>query len=149
MLTQTRASTQPLMPTTRYTFHTSCKDPTAADLLKRRNGHPYFRESLELRTICFFPDHPVNTIPATIASGSTAVRQGVTKLLNAINYLPNWDVEGRAWAKSVVNGPDGTRKFVEHMAKNEVHTHTHTHTHTHARRFHGSMFNWLNKLLTL
>lgn len=92
----------------RFTFHTSIKDPTAAATMtsptsptSTTSSSPIFRESIELRCICFFPDFSVNTIPRFLANGKSVVDSGVKKLVSLVSYLPDWDEVGRRYVRSV------------------------------------------------
>ncbi|EDQ92326.1 uncharacterized protein MONBRDRAFT_4795 [Monosiga brevicollis MX1] len=94
----------------RICYHTAFRDPKAA------SSAPV-RESIEVRCICFFPDHEPNTCPPLpkdpdpIAAAATLVEQ-------AVNMLSAWPAAAQTWIRvSLWLGPWGVRSVARILAQ--------------------------------
>lgn len=87
----------------RFTFHSAVKDPRAPE-----NGP--LRESIEMRLLVCYPDHPVDTIPQSIFTDEEFVKAAVKQVLTTLKYPDKWNPQAREWMRSVIhNGPEGVR----------------------------------------
>lgn len=105
----------------RFTFHSSINDSSAPKTTSA--GLPLYRESIELRTIAFFPTFHLQTIPRTITNGATMIDRGVRKLIELVSYLPQWDENGRAWVRSIVFSGDDLKAGIETIARHLANEH--------------------------
>ena len=96
----------------RYTFHSSVRDPSAPP--------NYVRQSIELRTIAFFPDHPFDTIPSTFLTSDKLVRNAVAMVYSSIEHLDHWPDQARRRVISLLAVPGGARMVARGMLENHA-----------------------------
>jgi hypothetical protein len=93
----------------RFCFHSSITDPTCP-----ADAPP--RQSIEIRCLAFFPDHPENTIPPpqyrTEAGG---VAGCANKIINAFSFPAYWPAHAKQWVRATAHTEAGLRTVIHVM----------------------------------
>eukprot|EP00794_Sanderia_malayensis_P014979 gene14979-16522_t len=92
----------------RYTFHTAVKSQYA-----KANAPP--RESIECRSIVFFPNHQPNTIPQNDAfkEEGDLVIVVISKIMESLKYPDMWPKDAQLWMKTELYVTGGVESVVK------------------------------------
>jgi len=95
-------------PSGRCCFHTAFRDPTS----------PFdspTRESIEVRALCYFPDHEPNTCPEV----PDAVDEAAKRLIDVVKLAPSWPPVGQLYVLLFGIMPGGAKMLAKRLVKDE------------------------------
>eukprot|EP00049_Salpingoeca_infusionum_P026152 m.24102 g.24102 ORF g.24102 m.24102 type:complete len:415 (-) comp8560_c0_seq2:91-1335(-) len=96
----------------RICMHTAFEDPTAAS-----DAPP--RESIEVRCVCYFPDHTPNTCP-DVAVSDDKIANAVETAFGAVKMLSVWPKAAHWWVKiSLWRGAKGVKSVASALAQDK------------------------------
>lgn len=102
--------------TGRCGFHTSFKDPNSA-------SDAPSRESIEVRALCYFPEHIPNTCPTPTVQGAIepTVEVAVQKVVETMAYVLHFPAAARGWLVLTSKlGKWGIRQIAQKFAEDET-----------------------------